>query len=62
VPTLKPVPPPARAAILAWYGASGRPSTFRRTPDPCAVINKNALVGMFGLPARMKPPAHDVPL
>lgn len=32
------VPPPARAAILAWYAVAGRPLAFRRTTDPYAVL------------------------
>ncbi len=32
------VPAEAGDAILAWYAASGRPLTFRRTADPYAVL------------------------
>ena len=32
------VPPPARAAILAWYAEAARPLAFRRTGDPYAVL------------------------
>jgi A/G-specific adenine glycosylase len=32
------VPPDARAAILAWYDATGRPLAFRSTADPYAVL------------------------
>jgi A/G-specific adenine glycosylase len=37
-PTLTHVPPPARAAILAWYAEFGRKLAFRRTRDPYAVL------------------------
>ena len=32
------MPPPARAAILAWYEEHGRKLAFRRTRDPYAVL------------------------
>ena len=32
------VPPDARAAILRWYAAAGRPLAFRATGDPYAVL------------------------
>jgi A/G-specific adenine glycosylase len=34
----RPVPPAARAAILAWYDAAGRRLAFRSTRDPYAVL------------------------
>jgi A/G-specific adenine glycosylase len=38
VPTPTSVPPPARAAILAWYAQHGRPLAFRRTRGPFSVL------------------------
>ncbi|MHB8959600.1 MAG: HhH-GPD family protein [Candidatus Limnocylindrales bacterium] len=32
------VPPALREAVLAWYGANGRPLAFRATADPYAVL------------------------
>jgi A/G-specific adenine glycosylase len=43
VPIPTSVPPPARDAILAWYGEHGRPLAFRRTRDPYAILVSEAM-------------------
>jgi A/G-specific adenine glycosylase len=43
VPIPTSVLPPARDAILAWYGERGRPLAFRRTRDPYAILVSEAM-------------------